>query len=226
MSNIPYDAIAVTGEDAFDFLQAQLAADLDNLAASGLSAWCNPKGRVICVFRTSRTESGFELALPSELAEPVSKRLTMFRFRSRVDFAIGAASAEQLGITGGYDEWRLANLLAGIPEILEAQSEEFTPHMLNLDLLGAVSVEKGCYPGQEIVARTHFRGATKRRLLRFESSEPVAAGDKVSLDGRDIGEVLNAIGTDLLAVVPVANAGDPLVVKGARLVNLPLPYFE
>ena len=48
----------------------------------------------------------------------------------------------------------------------------------------------------------------------------------MSLDGRDIGEVLNAIGTDLLAVVPVANAGDPLVVKGARLVNLPLPYFE
>ena len=100
------------------------------------------------------------------------------------------------------------------------------PHMLNLDLLGAVRVSKGCYPGQEIVARTHFRGATKRRLLRFESAGPVAPGDKVSLDGRDVGEVLNAIGNDVLAVAPVANAGDALTVNGVQLVNLALPYLE
>ena len=226
MSNVPYSAITVTGEDAFDFLQAQLAADLNDLPEGGLSAWCNPKGRVICLFRTRKTEHGFELALPAELTAAVARRLTMFRFRSKVEFATGAVDAEGLGVGDDYEGWRLANLKAGIPEILTAQSEEFTPHMLNLDLLGAVSVSKGCYPGQEIVSRTHFRGKTRRRMLRFESAAPVAPGAKVSLDGRDVGEVLNAIGTDLLAVAPVANAGDELVVHGVQLVNLPLPYLE
>lgn len=225
MTSIPYSTISVSGPDAFDFLQAQLAADLNDLPANGLSAWCNPKGRVICLFRTIRTERGFELILPSGLADDVVRRLTMFRFRSKVEFELESAGGGQLGIDSAYDDWRLDNLRAGIPEILAAQSEEFTPHMLNLDLLGAVSVSKGCYPGQEIVARTHFRGATKRRMLRFKSETPVAPGDKVSLDGRDVGEVLNAIGNDLLAVVPVANAADALTVQGARLENLALPYL-
>ena len=226
MNNIPYSTISVTGTDAFDFLQAQLAADLTDLPVSGLAAWCNPKGRVICLFRAHQAEHGFDLALPAELADDAVRRLTMFRFRSKVDFETRDADADRLGITGSYDEWRLANLRAGVPEILAPQSEEFTPHMLNLDLLGAVSVNKGCYPGQEIVARTHFRGATKRRMLRFASTAPVSPGDKVALDGRDVGEVLNAIGNDLLAVVPVANAGDDLTANGVQLANLPLPYLE
>lgn len=226
MSELPYSAIVVTGADAVDFLQAQLAGDLHRLPSSGLAAWCNPKGRVIVLFRVTKTESGVDLLLPADLAEAVARRLTMFRFRSKVDFATRDAAPGELGIDTSYEDWRLANLQAGIPEILAAQSEEFTPHMLNLDLLGAVSVEKGCYPGQEVVARTHFRGATKRRLLRFQSSAPVAPGDKVTLDGRDIGEVLNAIGRDVLAVVPIASAGDALHVKDVQLVNLPLPYLE
>ncbi len=241
MEDIPYSTISVSGVDAFEFLQAQLAADLapfvrpsdgrDDVAQAHmageplLSAWCNPKGRVICVFRVRKTEAGYELALPSELADAVVKRLTMFRFRSKVEFDVGESTAETLGISGSYADWRLENLQAGVAEIMASQSEEFTPHMLNLDLLGAVSVNKGCYPGQEIVARTHFRGATKRRMLRFESAAPVAASAKVSSAGRDVGEVLNAIGSELLAVVPVASAGDELTVDGVPLKNLPLPYL-
>ncbi len=226
MSDIPYSAICVTGEDAFEFLQAQLAGDLNRLPDTALSAWCNPKGRVIVLFRVTKTDAGFDLLLPTELIDAIVKRLTMFRFRSKVEFATRAASASELGIDAAYADWRLANLQAGIPEILAAQSEEFTPHMLNLDLLGAVSVDKGCYPGQEIVARTHFRGKTRRRMLRFQSEQPVAAGDKLSLDGRDVGEVLNAIGTELLAVAPVANAEDALAVNGVRLENVALPYLD
>jgi folate-binding protein YgfZ len=179
-----YSTIAVTGEDAFDFLQAQLAADLrplgsktdteDRVAEStaNLSAWCNPKGRVISLMRVVKIGDGYTLTLPTDLVEEVVRRLTLFRFRAKVSFAVQAATNDELGITSTMDDWRLDNLRAGIVEILQAQSEQFTPHMLNLDLLGAVSVDKGCYPGQEIVARTHFRGATKRRCLRFECAEP------------------------------------------------------
>jgi folate-binding protein YgfZ len=233
METIPYSTISVTGADAFDFLQAQLTADLAVLIDAAeqpvsplLSAWCTPKGRVICLFRVSAIADGFSVSLPEELADAAVKRLLMFRFRSKVEFEARPASATDIGAETGYDEWRLANLRHGIPEILAQQSEQFTPHMLNLDLLEAVSVTKGCYPGQEIVARTHFRGATKRRTLRFESSEPVNPGDKVSDGDREIGEVLNAIGKELLAVVPIDKSNQGLSVAGSTLVKLPLQYFE
>jgi folate-binding protein YgfZ len=140
----------------------------------------------------------------------------VFRFRSKVEFAIeeGGTADEHFLITNGY------------PAIGKTQSELFTPHMLNLDLLGAVSVDKGCYPGQEVVARIHYRGATKRRMMRFESQQPLSPGDKVSDGNRDIGEVLNASGNDLLAVVPKDNADQQLTANGVALVNCPLEYLQ
>lgn len=226
MDTFPYSKILVSGADAFDFLQAQLSNDLRLLhdRPEILAAWCNPKGRVICIVRVRRNEAGYALSLPAELAEAVLERLTLFRFRSKVTFEHAPASPEDLGIEGDTDTWLLGNLLAGRPEVWLAQSEEFTPHMLNLDLLGAISYDKGCYPGQEIVARTHYRGATKRRTHRFSAARPVSPGDRVTDNERDIGEVLNAIGTDLLAVIPSDKADDALSVAGAELEHVPLEY--
>jgi len=218
MSEFPYKTISVSGSDAFEFLQNQLTNDLRLLESEAevLSAWCSPKGRVIWFGTVHATESGYAMSVAADLAEDVVRRLTVFRFRSKVDFTIeeGGTVDPEFLIKHGY------------PFIGRSQSEQFTPHMLNLDLLGAVSVDKGCYPGQEIVARTHFRGATKRRLMRFESSSPVSPGDKVSDGERDIGEVLNATGTDLLAVVPIDKASQRLTANGAELVNSPLPYLK
>jgi len=243
MSDLPYSTVIVSGVDAFDFLQAQLTSDLGGLGGhtplsrvhsdqqqrvapgtSILSAWCNPKGRVICLLRVSKIDDEYRLALPTELVDEIVQRLTMFRFRAKVGFEVQDATQEQLGMEGSFEEWQLGNLRAGIPEILKAQSEQFTPHMLNLDLLGAVSTDKGCYPGQEIVARTHFRGATKRRCLRFESTDAVSPGDTVSAGEHDVGEVLNAIGNDLLAIVPLDKADQRLQVGSAELLHSTLPY--
>ncbi len=227
MTTFPYSRILVSGADAFDFLQAQLSNDLRMLDEHEqlLAAWCNPKGRVICIMRVSRSGTDYKLVLPAELSEAVVKRLTMFRFRSKVDFESEPATADDLGITGNTQDWLLDMLRAGLPEVWQAQSEEFTPHMLNLDLLGAISLDKGCYPGQEIVARTHYRGATKRRTHRFESAQAISPGDKVSDGERDVGEVLNAIGTDLLAVIPSDRADDALSVDGVTLTHIPLEYL-
>lgn len=222
MADITHATICIRAEDAFEFLQAQLTTDLNELAHAidappQRTAWCNPKGRVICIADISRSIDGFEMSLPSDLAELVVQRMTMFRFRSKVEFDVQAGRISSA-------ESELDRLRAGIPQITAAESEKFTPHMLNLDLLGIVSLDKGCYPGQEIVARTHYRGASKRRCLRFESAEPVSAGDKVSDGSRDIGEVVNAIGTDLLAVVPVDAAQTALSIDGAALQKQDLPY--
>jgi folate-binding protein YgfZ len=219
MSEIPYTTILVNGADAFAFLQAQLASDMKVVTGDTTtrSAWCNPKGRVICMPTIRSSDTGFLLTVPTDLAELVVQRLTLFRFRSKVEFV-------QQAVTGHGRAEQLELLRAGVVEIALAQSEKFTPHMLNLDLLHIVSLDKGCYPGQEIVARTHYRGASKRRCLRFESSEPVTAGDKVSDGDRDIGEVVNAIGTDLLAVVPVDAADHALTIGEVRLSQVELPY--
>jgi folate-binding protein YgfZ len=165
--------INVTGPDAFEFLQGQLSNDLRRLESDAeiLAAWCNPKGRVLWFGTIWPVEEGYGLSAPAETAAAIVERLTMFRFRSKVNFAI-------------VDEGQTVDpaFLAenGYPHIGVEQTEQFTPHMLNLDLLGAISFDKGCYTGQEIVARTHYKGASKRRTLRFTSEAPVAVGSKVS----------------------------------------------
>jgi len=211
--------IKITGADAFEFLQGQLTNDIGRLASEAeiLAAWCSPKGRVLWFGTVWPVESGYGLAAPADTAGALVKRLTMFRFRSKVDFEI---------LEEGQTVDPVFLVENGFPYIAGVQSEQFTPHMLNLDLLDAISLDKGCYTGQEIVARTHYKGATKRRTLRFESAQPVSAGDKVSLGGRDIGEVLNVAGNDLLAVVPVDKANDNLTVGDVRLSPKPLPYLQ
>ncbi len=208
--------IRVTGDDAFEFLQGQLTNDLRRLESEPaiLAAWCSPKGRVIWLGTVRRTEGGYLLSAPEETAEALAKRLTMFRFRSKVEFEV---------VPDDQAVNALFLIERGIPFIGREQSEQFTPHMLNLDLLDAISFEKGCYPGQEVVARTHYKGATKRRTFRFESDSEVAVGDKIQLDGRDVGEVLNVVGKQLLAVVPVDTANTSLVAGDARLKKLDLP---
>jgi len=209
--------INVVGKDAFEFLQGQLTNELRRLESEAeiVAAWCNPKGRVLWFGTLWTIESGFGLSAPVKTAEDIAARLTMFRFRSKVDFEIVTES-------GTVDPRFL--IQNGYPYIGKEQAEKFTAHMLNLDLLDAVNFDKGCYTGQEIIARTHYKGATKRRTLRFESDKPVSVGDKVSDGGRDIGEVLNVAGTDLLAVVPVDKADDSLTVSGIELTHIPLPY--
>ena len=219
MSELALAMINVTGPDAHEFLQGQLTNDLDRLESEAeiLSAWCNPKGRVVWFGTVTRIPSGYALSAPADLADDIVQRMTVFRFRSKVEFAIDAVDttvdAEFL-ITNGY------------PFIGRQQSEQFTPHMLNLDLLDAINLDKGCYTGQEIVARTHYRGATKRRCLRFESAEPVNPGDKIQEGNRSVGEVVNAIGTDLLAVVPVDKADADLTINRLALQHVQLPYLN
>lgn len=210
--------IRITGPDALDFLQGQLTNDLGRLTSGAemLAAWCNPKGRVIWFGTVWPLEDGFGLSAPAATAERIAEKLTVFRFRSKVDIAVvddGATVDPEFLIHNGF------------PFIGATQSEQFTPHMLNLDLLDAVSFDKGCYTGQEIVARTHYKGASKRRTLRFTSERAVDAGDKVSDGTRDIGTVLNVSGTDLLAVVPLDKADAPLTVNGSKLTHIPLPYL-
>ena len=85
----------------------------------------------------------------------------------------------QRALEGTEVEWARAEIRAGVPAILPETQEAYVPQMVNLDLVGGVSYTKGCYPGQEIVARTHYLGRIKQRAypVRIESAEAISAGD-------------------------------------------------
>ncbi|MEK6211631.1 MAG: folate-binding protein [Pseudomonadota bacterium] len=121
----------------------------------------------------------------------------------------------------GMDCWNWLQIRAGIPWITAATREQFVPQMVALDAIGGVDFQKGCYPGQEIVARTHYLGEIKR-TLRFGHGEGLAAAADalLSADGKSRGMVVNAApapdgGTDLLAVVQTDMDGDQLRLRSA-----------
>lgn len=71
---------------------------------------------------------------------------------------------------GSVETWRLADIAAGLPQVTPATRGEFVAQMLNLDVLGGISFNKGCYTGQEVIARAHYRGRVKRRAQRFRAA--------------------------------------------------------
>lgn len=130
------------------------------------------------------------------------------------------------------EEWRRADIAAGLPQVYPQTHEAFVAQMLNADLLGGIGFEKGCYTGQEIIARTHYRGAVKRRMFRFRSEGPAPApGTRVLAGEQHAGDVVDAVATstgcELLAVVTLAQADASLALdtpERANLNRLTLPY--
>jgi len=132
----------------------------------------------------------------------------------------------------GQAEWLAADIAAGLPNVFAATSEQFTPQMLNVDLIDGVSFTKGCYTGQEIVARTHHLGRVKRRTMRFHLPTGGAAPTPLShllLDGAKVADVLMTAETDdgieMLAVTNLDAAEKVLELQDGRSAEpRALPY--
>lgn len=142
----------------------------------------------------------------------------------------------------GAGAWRLLDILAGVPTIRRATVEAFVPQMVNYQLVGGVSFTKGCYPGQEVVARMKYLGQLKRRMYRahVDSAAPPAPGAKLYVPGagpgQSAGMVVDAApapegGYEMLAVIQIADAESGGVrlgdAGGPELSLRALPYaFE
>ena len=203
--------LKVSGGDAESFLQAQLTNDITLLKNNSvqLNAYCQHQGKVISLFWVMRSEEGFLLSFPLDLAEKVISRLRMFIVISDVLIEDISEYYVQIGlinefnssafiineslslliensrntdkeINSNYDEWIKASIESKIPEVYLSSSEKFVPQMLNLDIneIG-VNFSKGCYPGQEVVARLHYLGEAKRRLFAFKSDVEMQVGDSL-----------------------------------------------
>lgn len=139
----------------------------------------------------------------------------------------------------GYQAWQLLDIEAGLPSVYADNVEAFVPQMLNLHAIGGVSFKKGCYPGQEIVARMHYLGKLKRRMYRahVDTETPPQVGEEVfapdSGSGQGTGRIVmssptSKCGFEVLVVVQVSSAeqGDVYLqsVDGPKLDFIDLPY--
>ncbi len=176
-----------------------------------MNAYCQHQGKIIALLWVMKQDDGFYLSFPSGLVDVVTQRLTMFKMMSDVDIVDMSNKLIQLGIVdesldGAFkfndqqsvalvktlddielnneSEWALACITNGVAEVELKTSEKFVPQLLNLDIDEAgVNFTKGCYPGQEVVARLHYLGKSKRRMRQFECEGEVNVGDELLVAG-------------------------------------------
>lgn len=222
--------IRAAGEDAQSFLHGQFTNDLNLVShlVNQLSSYCNPKGRMLSIFRIFMREDNYHILLHHDVLDSTLKKLTMFKLMSKVDLSDISNELVTIGLAGpdtesvleslslawpnevnhstqngettvlrvpceskrvliitnvaqaisiwnqcsknipaaSYKLWDLHDIVSGIPQVTAKTTEAFIPQMTNLELIEGVSFSKGCYPGQEVVARTHYLGKPNRRMYR------------------------------------------------------------
>ncbi len=174
-----------------------------------INAYCQHQGKIISLFWVMRYKDFFLLSFPSDLLDKIIARLQMFIIMSDVSIEdisnqysqiglinendssaysinenlsllIISSGEKNLEISSNNDEWIKACIDSQIPEVFLSTSEKLVPQMLNLDINEVgVNFSKGCYPGQEVVARLHYLGEAKRRLFAFQSDSEVQIGDNL-----------------------------------------------
>ena len=211
--------IGVTGSERVAFLNALITADIRDLPTGSvrLVAWCDAKGRVERLLRLLIGDREIAILCGHDEVEALTGRLNLFSLRRDVKITpaktwhvitdTGPESGETpfadvvagrfIGLTERPEAWRdvqaawnAADISAMVPVLPDALRGEFLPQMLNLEALDGLSYKKGCYPGQEIIARLHFRGELKRELawLEYTGSRPPTPGDPLTVLTADSAE--------------------------------------
>lgn len=221
------------------------------------SAWLNPQGRVIAFFPVFRlAETSYVLALAFGRGNEIRERLSRFVFRSKVKLVIRAdlhlarsdlvpeaalasmALPEQASGTlwlgpgpSGPEQLRapgVAEIKLGLPFLDAARSEQFIGHALGLKRLQAIHIGKGCYPGQEIVARTHFLGRNKRALclLTDLAQDQTESRFLDAETGQAVGDLVIAADGVGLAVLHEPRPGQALTAPNGRTAHLETVFAD
>jgi folate-binding protein YgfZ len=248
--------ITAAGPDAGTLLQSLLSNDVDAAAPGGgvYGLLLTAKARVIADVELFNTGDGYVLACPANRTGEVEQAIMRARFRRKVDLAPSphvvvwgdvAGSLATLQTPAGphrllagpvdglepADAWELARIEAGLPAFGREFDEGSMPAEAGLVPL-AVSFTKGCYPGQEPVARLHYRGHANRGLRGLELLDGALPppGTAVTAGGREVGRAGSAVmsprfGSIALAVLRSKVAdGDEVSVDGSAARVRPLPF--
>jgi len=229
----PRSYVRVAGPDAEDYLQRMVSNDV---AAIAVGERCDallltPKSRVIApLVVLRRGPEDFLLLTEPELGERVRAELTRFRFAAKAE--IEPEEHESWAVLGGeealderpagdevdeeaYERWRVE---AGIPRWGRELDDSILPAEAGLTETH-VSFTKGCYPGQEPIARLHYRGKVNRRLRRLVlDGEPV--GEELVLDGKVVGRITSRADGRALGYVRTEVPEDAELSAGSAVARL------
>lgn len=213
-------ALRISGPDAAAFVHSQFTTELFPAVPSNwqLSAWCNPKGRVLNVIVVRVNEDGVELAAPTSQMESLPRLLQRYAIGRKLRFgdvlpvagnlggsaaprevlAIDPDRALRIGVAdaaadpAAASSWRLRDICSGVAWLSDETSGQFLPQALGLEERGGLSFRKGCYPGQEVIARVHYLGRAKERLSGFRALDSSELADRSMVDdgGNKAGTVL------------------------------------
>jgi len=191
-------------------LQSQFTNDITRIHQDKIqiNAYCQHQGKIMAILWVFVKNDNFYLSFPEDLKDLILSRLNMFKLMSNVEFEDISREINQYGLIderyeasyniknnlslvttkekldtkGSKQQWEKACIDNNLPEIYRVTSEQYTPQVLNLDIdeIG-VSFTKGCYPGQEVVARMHYLGKPKRRLFHFFSTCEATIGDLINV---------------------------------------------
>jgi folate-binding protein YgfZ len=226
--------IQLSGPDSRKFLQGQVTCDMDTLS-SGMTingAHCTPKGRIIFLFSAScDPQDNIILETHHSVKEIAINHLKKYAVFFKTEISDISDQFQDVRVPS-----TLQRIRAGSADVVVQTSDMFIPQMLNLDALGFISFKKGCYTGQEIVARAHYRGAVKRRMHHLKltlQTLPVAADEIRNKDGKSIGNIASAAWSDQSTVEVLAVLNDKysscseMQIGDQPLISvehLPLPY--
>jgi len=208
------DGLVVVGMPAID------AGREDDVAARGAGVGADAGSDTVGA-RAQAGATGADAAIPRWLLAVPADRLD-------AAWATLCATLRPVSTTA----WRWTEVRAGVPRIVAGALEQFVPQMINFEVVGGVNFRKGCYPGQEIVARSQYLGKLKRRMFaaHLDGPEPAPGSDVLGADGQPCGQVVLAApaprgGVDLLVESQVAavQAGG-LTAGGVALEMGSLPY--
>ncbi len=165
-----FGCIAVSGLDAHTFLQGQLTCDVTKVTRTPcFGAYCDAKGRMLANFWIAKVDASYQICLPDSMLETVLATLKKYAVFSKVQLA--ECELDPTIFDSKHNP--LDYIHEGIAFVVPQTSLLFTPQMINWERHGGVSFDKGCYLGQEVVARTQHLGKLKRHLHQFTSASNV-----------------------------------------------------
>jgi len=187
-----HTSLIVQGSQAADFLQGQITIDTEKISKEDFKPGCicNNKGRVMATFWIKKVENGFKIAILEELStsfeEHMNKYIPFFDAQLKKD--------EQDSLKKELDstEWIKFLIDKGIVEVNKHTSSKFTPHELNYQNNELIDFSKGCFNGQEVIARMEYRGKLKFGLkIANNLQDEVKESAVYNKDGKKVGEVLS-----------------------------------
>lgn len=170
--------LKVSGLDAKKLLQGQLTCNVDTLTGTEtrLGALCNPQGRVISLFRLFQHENAYFLLMARTMVPITLAALKKYAVFYKVELTDASNTLKTLCAAQPLEKY--ADITKGIPAIYPQTSGKFLPHDINLQDQQAISFDKGCFTGQEIIARMHYKAKLKNHLYAatIHTTLPVMPG--------------------------------------------------